>query len=239
MKQPDGLVVIRAPSSPGEYVRACALTSERYRQAGYVGAGTALSQARALLIAVRGAEVIGSLGVESADAAPLPTERAFGFRADQVFGLSRAVIFEGTRFAVARGAASVAGKALVAGALLYASQRHDCRIWLCTIRRPQELFMRQRYHLRVARMPYPVADASLPLNYPAYWAADPPPHPISVDRASIDQALARLLPELEGQVRFELGGFDHASAGSRRRSGSTRSGLPRAVRRDHPRHRNG
>jgi hypothetical protein len=202
-------LVVRPPTSALEFRSACTMANERYRAAGYVRAGAALSDARGLLVAARGASLLGSAGIQSGDAGVLPTERAFGFRGDDVFGIPRALIFELTRFAIVRGADVITVKALMAGALLYAGRRHDYRIWVFSLRPPQQELMRRRCHLRATPLPHGIVDASLRTDYPGYWGADPAPHAAWVDRAAGDAALAQLLPEVEPHVRFDLDRFDH------------------------------
>jgi hypothetical protein len=65
-------LVIRPPASVEEFHQVATFVVERYREAGYLGAGMGLSCPKALLIACRGTLIVGSLGVESAEAAPLP-----------------------------------------------------------------------------------------------------------------------------------------------------------------------
>ena len=98
----EGALIIRPPMTAEEYDRACAFTTERYRAAGYLTTGAPLQHPQALLLAVRGTRLIGSLGIECADDALLPTERAFGFRCEELAGLPRSRIFECTRVAVER-----------------------------------------------------------------------------------------------------------------------------------------
>jgi hypothetical protein len=202
-------LIVRPPASAHEFRRACALASERYRAAGYVRAGAALDDAKGLLVAARGPCFIGTAGIQSADAGVLPTEHAFGFRGDDVFGTPRALIFELTRFAVAPGADVITLKALMAGSLLYASRRHHYRIWVFTLRPPQQELMRRRCHLHAHRLSHGIVDASLRSDYPGYWGADPPPFAAWVDRAAGDAALAQLLREVDPHVRFDLDDFDH------------------------------
>jgi hypothetical protein len=202
-------LVVRPPTSAHEFRHACTMASERYRAAGYLRAGAALDDAKGLFVAARGASLIGSAGIQSGDAGVLPTEGAFGFRGDDVFGTPRALIFELTRFAIVRGADVITVKALMAGALLYAARRHDYRIWVFSLRPPQLELMRRRCHLHAKPLPHGIVDASLRADYPGYWGADPPPRAAWVDRAAGDAALAQLLPEIESRVRFDLDRFDH------------------------------
>jgi hypothetical protein len=205
----EDLLLVRPPRSSEEYQRACAFASERYRAAGYLTTDAPFDHPRALLVATRGSQLVGSVGVESADDALLPTERAFGFRCENIGGARRSRTFECTRLAVARSAPLTVLKALIAACMVYARERQAGPLWLLTVTPQLDRLMRHHCYLHIDRLPFPLADDTLRRDYPAYWATDPPPYPTYVTSGSSDAALDRLLPELSAGVRFELARFDH------------------------------
>ena len=61
------LIQIRPPRTVEEYSAACALVAKIYQEAGYSPREGSLTHPRAVLVAVRGDALVGSVGVQSGD----------------------------------------------------------------------------------------------------------------------------------------------------------------------------
>ena len=199
---------IRPPQSLEEYERACALVEKEYRQAGYIPQQGPMKHPKALLLALRDGLIIGSVGVLSADSGQLPTEEAYGFRAETLGLLDRSQVFESLRLAVSDRSDTGAMKGLIAASIASVERCVDDGVWLMTIKP-----VLRRALLRYC---YVVTDI-LPLTprpelfeqYPGYWGSSPQPTAVLLSNANANAALARLTIELEGKVDIDVSDFNH------------------------------
>ena len=199
---------IRPPQSLEEYQWACALVEKEYRQAGYVPEQGSIKHPHALLLALRDGLIIGSVGVRSADSGQLPTEEAYGFRAETLGLLDRSQVFESLRLAVSDRSDIAAMKGLIVASIAHAERWVEGSVWLMTVKPIVGRALLRYCHLVTEVLPL-TPRPEVFQQYPGYWGSSPQPTAVMVSNANANAALARLTIELEGKVDIDVSDFNH------------------------------
>lgn len=202
------LIEIRPPRSVEEYQQACKMVERVYREAGYINAAQALPAPKAVVLAVKNGEIIGSVGLQASNQGTLPTEEAFGEDHFTKLKVEARVVFEWVRLAVTDRADMKALQAITAGTLSYVQTFDRNACWLFTVKPNLNRALRRFCHLGIFVLSGRL-DSCVAKSYPGYYLTYPMPLPVTVSCQSAATAVVRLQQELSGTVRFNLSDFDH------------------------------
>lgn len=202
------LIEIRPPRSVEEYHEACAMVERVYRQSGYLRFGQLLEHPLAPILAFKDGRVVGSVGVQSGDQGPLPSEVAFGPEVLQASESPRDRVFEWVRLAITDRADRSVLQGITLATLSYVQRQYEQYSWILTVKPTLARALRMVCRLTVTPLSCLVREDVGEL-YPGYYFTRPRPSVTRVERQKADAAQAYLIQELKDKVVIDLGSFDH------------------------------
>ena len=202
------LLEIRPPASLGEYDRACALVEDVYFEHGITSQRT-VRHPKAIFVAVRDGEVLGSVGFRAADQGTLPVEHFFGFEVAEMVSLPRAAVFEIVKLAAKERADLSVFRGLVAACAQYAFAERSFGLGFAIVKPRLAKALNHFLHVPTHGLAYSVVSERANADYPRYFFEGRLPRPVAFRREDRDAYLGRLLAELEGHATLQCGDFDH------------------------------
>ena len=202
------LIEIRPPASLEEYDQACALVEDVYHEHGITSQRT-VRHSKAMFVAVRDGEILGSVGFRAADQGTLPAEHYFGFAAADVGAVSRASSFEIVKLAAKERAGHAVFRGLVAACGQYAFAEHEFQLGFAIVKPQLEKAVSHFLRVPVHPLPYGFVPERAAADYPRYFLEGLPPRAVALRREDRDLYLARLLADLEGKATIDCHDFDH------------------------------
>jgi hypothetical protein len=219
------LIEIRPPNSLQEYHQACALVEEVYFERG-ITSQRAVRHPKAIIVAVREGEVLGSVGLRAGDQGTLPVENYFGFAIEEISCCERAAVGEVVKLAASKTADLCVFKGLVAACAQYFFVERSFELAAAIAKPKLEATLRRFLHVPTTAFPYAVVHDRAMADYPKYFFEGPCPLPISFQRSDYPLYLEKLLTDLKGKAAICWNNFDHRCDYS---NPSTYSSLPSAA----------
>jgi hypothetical protein len=202
------LIEIRPPASLEEYHQACALVEEVYYERG-ISSQRTVRHPKAIVVAVRDGEVLGSVGIRSGEQGTLPVEHYFGFSIEEAAPFSRSAVGEVVKLAASKHADISVFKGLVAACAQYFFLERSFELAVAIAKPKLEATLRRFLHVPTTAFPYPVVRDRALADYPKYFFEGPCPLPISFRRADHPRYLGKLLADIAGKALILWQDFDH------------------------------
>ncbi len=202
------LIEIRPPASPEEYYQACSLVEEVYYERG-ITSQRAVRHPKAIILAAKDGEVLGSVGLRSGDQGTLPVEHYFGFSIDQAASVNRSAVGEVVKLAARKEAEVSVFKGLVAACAQYFFVERSFELAVAIAKPKLDWTLRRFLHVPTTEFPYPIVKDRALADYPRYFFEGPCPLPISFQRVHHRQYLGKLLADIAGKAIILWHGFDH------------------------------
>src|SRR6185436_11755599 len=147
------LIEIRPPASPEEYQQACFLVEEVYFEHG-ITSQRRVGHPKAIFVAVRDGDVLGSVGFRAGDQGTLPAEHYFGFDLAEVCSFPRAAVFEIVKLAAKERGDHSVFRGLVAACAQYAFAQQSFGLGLAIAKPKLRKALQHFLHVPARDLPY-------------------------------------------------------------------------------------
>jgi hypothetical protein len=208
LRNPMNPIEIRPPVSLHEYDQACALVEQVYYEHG-ITSQPAVRHPKAVFVAVRDGEVLGSVGFRSGDQGPLPVEYYYGFDVDVACARPRDTVFEIVKLAARERAEHTVFRGLVAACAQYGFVERSFGLGFAILKPQLEKALNRFLRVPTHPLPHACIEARARADYPRYFFEGLPPRPVAFRSEERIDYLARMFSDLAGKATLHCADFDH------------------------------